>query len=169
LKGFDARAGGLPIVASDVAAVRDHAARWGETTLVPSDDVAAWSRAIAAAAARPRVVNARTWLDVARAWVDRRRVVDALRADIAQARARLTESLPRIEAAAERRVSTVLLSAAQSPGLQLDGIDRMRRVVEHLGGQVDEAQIDADARRVEAQVFEAQTPLIRVQTVIGRY
>ena len=24
-------------------------------------------------------------------------------------------------------------------------------------------------RRVEAQVFEAQTPLIRVQTVIGRY
>jgi glycosyltransferase involved in cell wall biosynthesis len=69
LKGFDARAGGLPIVASDVAAVRDHAARWGETTLVPSDDVAAWSRAIAAAAARPRVVNARTWIDVARAWV----------------------------------------------------------------------------------------------------
>lgn len=89
---------------------------------------------------------------VARAWVDRRRVVDALRADIAQARARLAEALPRIEAAAERRDSTVLLSAAQSPGLQLDGIDRMRRVVEHLGGQVDEAQVDADARRVEAQV-----------------
>jgi len=89
---------------------------------------------------------------VARAWVDRRRVVDALRADIAQARARLAEALPRVEAAAERGDATVLLSTAQSPGAQLDGIDRMRRVVEHLGGQVDEAQIEADARRVEAGV-----------------
>ena len=89
---------------------------------------------------------------VARAWVDRGRVVDAFKQDIAQARARLAEALPRVEAAAARADATVLLSSAQAPGAQLDAIQRLRRVVEHLGGRVDDAAVDAEAERVEARV-----------------
>ena len=59
--------------------------------------------------------------------------------------------------------------SSQLPGMGESSIDctqaqREMRVV--LTGR---ATPNPSFRRVEAQVFEAQTPLIRVQTVIGRY
>jgi hypothetical protein len=89
---------------------------------------------------------------IARAWVARRRVVEAYVKDLGEARARLAESLPAIEAAALRGDSTSILSVERSPGAQLDRMTRIRRLVEHLGGQVEASAVDDDAARIEAVV-----------------
>jgi acetolactate synthase regulatory subunit len=89
---------------------------------------------------------------IARAWVARRRVVDAYLKDLGEARARLAELLPTVEAAAARGDTTTLLSVERSPGAQLDRIARIRRLVEHLGGQVEASAVESDATRIEVLV-----------------
>lgn len=68
LKAYDARAAGLPIVASDAPCTRPWAAAWGHTRLVGPDPLA-WRDAIRAAATEPRAPMSRTWADVARSWI----------------------------------------------------------------------------------------------------
>jgi len=104
---------------------------------------------------------------VARAWVARRRVVEAYLKDLGEARARLAESLPAIEAAASRGDTTTLLSVERSPGAQLDRITRIRRLVEHLGGQVEASAVDDDAARIEAVVATQRAKTVLLLSLDG--
>ena len=104
---------------------------------------------------------------VARAWVARRRVVEAYLKDLGEARTRLAESLPAIEAAASRGDTTTLLSVERSPGAQLDRITRIRRLVEHLGGQVEANAADDDAARIEAVVATQRTKTVLFLSLEG--
>ena len=59
--------------------------------------------------------------------------------------------------------------SSQLPGLGERSIDCTQAQREMRVALTVRATPNPSFRRVEAQVFEAQTPLIRVQTVIGRY
>ena len=59
--------------------------------------------------------------------------------------------------------------SSQLPGLGERSIDCTQAQREMRVALTVRATPNPTFRRVEAQVFEAQTPLIRVQTVIGRY
>ena len=59
--------------------------------------------------------------------------------------------------------------SSQLPGLGERSIDCTQTQREMRVLLTVRATPNPSFRRVEAQVFEAQTPLIRVQTVIGRY
>ena len=59
--------------------------------------------------------------------------------------------------------------SSQLPGMGERSIDCTQAQREMRVALTVRATPNPSFRRVEAQVFEAQTPLIRVQTVIGRY
>ena len=59
--------------------------------------------------------------------------------------------------------------SSQLPGLGERNVDGTQAQREMRVVLTVRATPNPSFRRVEAQVFEAQTPLIRVQTVIGRY
>jgi general secretion pathway protein I len=59
--------------------------------------------------------------------------------------------------------------SSQLPGMGESSIDCTQAQREMRVVLTVRATPNPSFRRIEAQVFEAQTPLIRVQTVIGRY